>query len=190
MATSEPGVTRRTALGLLGAGVLSARLEAAQQHLHAIKTDPKTYRLQFFTAQENALVDRVAEMILPADEHSPGAHEAKVSYFIDLVAANSAESVKADWKSRLAAFDKTAVSRHGKPFVDLAPGDQATVLSRAAASEKNPSALEEHFFVDMKRATLFGYYTTEIGLIKELGYQGNQALASFPGCQHPSGSHQ
>jgi gluconate 2-dehydrogenase gamma chain len=189
MAASQPGVTRRTALGLLGAGVLASRVEAAQQHLHAIKTDPKTYRLQFFTAQENALVDRVAEMILPADEHSPGAHEAKVSYFIDLVAASSADSVKADWKSRLAAFDKTAVSQHGRPFVDLAPGNQAAVLTRAAASEKNPSAPEEHFFADMKKATIFAYYTTEIGLIKELGYRGNQALASFPGCQDPQGSH-
>ena len=37
----------------------------------AAKRYAKAYKLQFFTAQENDLLDRVAEMILPADEHSP-----------------------------------------------------------------------------------------------------------------------
>ncbi len=177
-------------MSLLGLGVVSSRLEAAQQHLHALQTDPKPYRLQFFSPPENALVDRVAEMIVPATEHSPGAHEAKVSYYIDLVAANSSESVRADWKSRLAAFDNMAASRHGKSFVALTPSEQGAVLTGVSAQENHPSTPEEHFFVDMKKATLFGYYTSEVGLIKELGYQGNQALASFPGCTHPPGSHQ
>src|SRR5712692_6038269 len=173
---------RRAALSLLGLGVVSSRLQAAQQHLHALKTDAKAYQLQFFSPQENALVDRVAEMIIPADAHSPGAHEAKVSCYIDLIAANSSESVRENWKSRLAAFNKMALSQHGKPFVDLASADQSAMLAEAAAKENNPSTPEEHFFIDMKKATLFGYYTSETGLIRELGYQGNQALASFPGC--------
>jgi len=84
-------IDRRTTLALLGAGVLRANLSAAQHQAHALKADAKAYKLQFFTAQENDLLDRVAEMILPADDHSPGAHEAKVSLYIDLVVANSPE---------------------------------------------------------------------------------------------------
>jgi len=38
-------------------------------------------------------------------------------------------------------------------------------------------------FARMKRLTIFGYYTSEIGLLKELGYKGNQALPEFPGCK-------
>jgi hypothetical protein len=182
-------INRRTAIGLLGLGVASSRLAAMQQHLHALQTDPKAYKIQFFSPEEEALVDRVASLILPADEHSPGAHEARVSYYIDLVAANSSEPVKANWKSRLAAFDKAAASWFGKPFLQLSPGDQAAALARAAAGEKQPATPEEHFFADMKKAALFGYYTSEIGLLKELGYKGNQALAGFPGCQHPPGAH-
>ena len=182
-------VNRRTALGLLGLGVVSSRVEAAHQHLLALQKSPKTYRLQFFTSDENALVDRVAELILPADEHSPGAHEAKVSYYIDLVAANSSEAAKAAWKSRLAAFDKLALAKQGKPFLQLGAGEQAAVLNAVSTKEKNPGAPAEHFFAEMKKATLFGYYTSEIGLLKELGYKGNQALAGFPGCAHPPGTH-
>jgi gluconate 2-dehydrogenase subunit 3-like protein len=173
-------VNRRTALGLLGLGVVSSRLEAAHQHLAALQASPQTYRLQFFTAQQHGVVDQVAEMILPADDHSPGAHEAKVGYYIDLVAANSSAAAKANWKSRLAAFEKVVAAQRG---------DHAAALRAVAAQENNPGTPAEHFFVDMKKATLFGYYTSQIGLLKELGYKGNEALASFPGCTHPAGTH-
>jgi hypothetical protein len=32
--------------------------------------------------------------------------------------------------------------------------------------------------------TVEAYYSTEIGLAQELGYQGNSYLREFPGCQH------
>lgn len=58
---------RRTALALLGLGVVSPRPQAAEG-----------YRLQFFTPQENALLDRLSEMIssrptsIPAARAKPG----------------------------------------------------------------------------------------------------------------------
>jgi hypothetical protein len=36
----------------------------------------------------------------------------------------------------------------------------------------------------MKDLTVDGYYTSYSGLVEELGYRGNQMLASFPGCTH------
>ncbi len=33
--------------------------------------------------------------------------------------------------------------------------------------------------------TIDGYYTSAIGIHKELEYKGNTALAEFPGCTHP-----
>jgi len=167
-------IDRRTTLALLGAGVLRANLALAQHQAHVLKADAKAYKLQFFTARENDLLDRVAEMILPADDHSPGAHEAKVSLYIDLVVANSPESMRRQWKERLGAF--------ATEFGKLAVAEQAALLNRLAAAEKDPGSAAEHFFADMKGATLHGYYTSQIGLVKELGYKGNAALADFPGC--------
>src|SRR5437773_12552648 len=122
-------IDRRTTLALLGAGVLRAKLATAQHQAHALKADAKAYKLQFFTAQENDLLDKVAEMILPADEHSPGAHEAKVSLYIDLLVANSPEATKRQWKERLAAF----AAEFGK--------QQTALLDRLASAEQNPGTL-------------------------------------------------
>ena len=37
----------------------------------------------------------------------------------------------------------------------------------------------------MKSMTADGYYTSQIGLVQELGYKGNTVLPSFPACTHP-----
>lgn len=180
---------RRTALALLGAGVAATQLEAAQQHLHALAAKPQDYKLQFFTPAEHEVIDAVAEMILPADAHSPGAHDAKVAAYIDLVVAHSPAEVKANWKSRLAAFDALARQQHGQPFVALDGDRRAALVTQTARNEEHPSSPAEHFFAGVKSLTVASYYTTEIGLLKELGYKGNEVLASFPGCLHPPGTH-
>ncbi len=174
---------RRAALALMAAGVATARLHAAQQHLHALATKPQDYKLQFFTTAEHELLDTLAEMIIPADSHSPGAHEARVASYIDLVVASSPKQTQANWKSRLAAFDALA-RQEGKPFQALDAAQRASLLTRVAQNERDPKTPAEHFFLDVKHLTVSGYYTTEIGLLKELGYKGNEALPSFPGCQH------
>jgi hypothetical protein len=175
-------IDRRTAVGLMGLGVLASKVNAAHEHLNAMRANPDSYKLQFFQARENQLLDRVAEMILPADDHSPGAHEARVSYFIDLLAAHSGEKAKAAWKSRLAAFEKMARDRFGKPFADLTKEDQSNLLDALAAHEDRPPDEAARFFVDMKKATLFAYYTSPTGLLRELQYAGNKAVAEFAGC--------
>jgi Gluconate 2-dehydrogenase subunit 3 len=167
-------IDRRTTLALLAAGVLRTNLATAQHQAHTLKTDAKAYKLQFFTAEQNDLLDRVAEMILPADDHSPGAHEAKVSLYLDLVVANSPESTKQQWKERLGAFSRE--------FGKLGGPEQAALLNRLAAAEKNPGNPAEHFFADLKSATLSGYYTSRIGLLTELEYKGNAVMSGFPGC--------
>ncbi|MDQ2901817.1 MAG: gluconate 2-dehydrogenase subunit 3 family protein [Acidobacteriota bacterium] len=40
------------------------------------------------------------------------------------------------------------------------------------------------FFRLMKNLTADGYYTSQPGLVQELGYKGNVALAAFPACTH------
>jgi gluconate 2-dehydrogenase gamma chain len=164
---------RRIALQLIGMGVAAARVGIAQEHLHTIKTRPQNYTLQFFTPAEDRLIDQIAEMILPADDHSPGAHAAGVSKYIDLVVDNSPADVQANWKSGLAAMGN---------FLNLSPAEQKSTLDKLCAAESHPATPAEQFFAAMKKATLFGYYTSQIGLIQELDYKGNEVLSSFPGC--------
>ena len=179
---------RRAALVLLGAGVAAAQLEAAQAHLHALAAKPQDYKLQFFSTAEHDVIDAVAEMIIPADAHSPGAHDAKVASYIDLVVTFSPKQTQTEWKQRLAAFDALA-RQQGKSFPGLDAAQRTAVLNEVARNERNPSTPAEHFFLGVKHLTVSGYYTSEVGLLKELGYKGNEALASFRGCQHDPAVH-
>ena len=56
------------------------------------------YTLQFFSEEESRLLDQLMEMIIPADDHSPGAHEAKTNLFADLMVATSDNAVKKQWQ--------------------------------------------------------------------------------------------
>ena len=178
-------IERRTALKLIAAGVIAERLEAAHHHLVTIAQAPAAYKLQFFSPAQNELLDRLSDLIIPTDDHSPGAHEAKVSFFIDLMAANSKSDVQQQWVSGLKAVEAEAQSRFRKPFLKLSPQQQDQIMAAMAANEGKPSTELEHFFARLKSMTIDGYYTSAIGIHKDLQYKGNTALAEFPGCTHP-----
>jgi hypothetical protein len=138
---------------------------------------PGKYAPKFFQPSEYALIDQVAEMIVPADDHSPGAHTARVADYVDLVVANSSAQSQTQWRERLWAFQATRNATDPAEFAKL------------AAKADSPSTPAEYFFADMRHMTLEGYYTSETGLRQELGYEGGHVRASFPECEHPAGSH-
>lgn len=160
-------INRRTAIGLTGLGVLASRLAIAQHQMHSLAAQPEDYKLQHFTPAEDRLIDAVTEAILPADEHSGGAHAAHVSYYIDLVVANNDPATQGRWREGLKTF---------AGFDKLAAKERAGLLDRMHASD-------DRFFGELRRMTMFAYYSSRLGLVEELGYQGNQALSGFPGCQ-------
>jgi hypothetical protein len=174
---------RRTALTLLGAGVLANRLEAMQHAMHTLAQKPTSYTLAFFNEEQDKLIDRVADLIIPTDEHSAGAHAAHVSYYIDLIVANSPADTQTEWQLGLSALDDFAREKDGKPFLQLSPADQNAVLAALAPGLKNPSNAAEQCFASVRKLSIAGYYTSKIGLLDDLGYKGNQALGSYPGCQ-------
>jgi hypothetical protein len=176
---------RRTILKLIAAGVAAEKLEAAQHHLVQIAASPAAYKLQFFTAEQDKLLDRLSDLIIPCDDHSPGASAAKVSQFIDLMVANSTKSAQEQWIAGLRAVESEAKVRFGKPFLELTAAEQDQVMAKMAANETGPSTGLERFFARLKNMTIEGYYTSPIGIHQELQYKGNTALAEFSGCTHP-----
>jgi hypothetical protein len=137
-------------------------------------SDFTNYQFAFFTADDQRLVDQLMEIIIPRDEHSPGAHAARVPAFADLMVSSGSDAVKERWRTGLEAFRKASVN---SPLQD--------VLRRAAAEEANPQSETGKFFVDLKRMTIDGYYTSGIGIHEELRYQGNEYRTSAPACHHP-----
>ena len=49
----------------------------------------------------------------------------------------------------------------------------------------NCITMVSHFFQQLKDMTVEGFYTSKIGLIDVLDYQGMNYMADFPGCTHP-----
>ncbi|MBI3472559.1 MAG: gluconate 2-dehydrogenase subunit 3 family protein [Candidatus Solibacter usitatus] len=141
--------------------------------------------LRFFGPAEDALLNRLTELILPADSHSPGAREAQVSRFIDLMVSHSDPQVRDLWRTGLRAVDGEASRRFSQTFLASSPAQQDQILRAMASSEKRPETELERFFVRLKSMTIDGYYTSAIGIHRDLRYQGNRALDEFPGCRHP-----
>jgi hypothetical protein len=60
--------------------------------------------------------------------------------------------------------------------------DRSTLAAVTIATDPAAPGLPVQFFRLVKNLTADGYYTSRAGLLEELGYAGNTALASFPVC--------
>jgi len=178
-------MTRRDVMKLGAAATLAASLGvtdiAAAQVQTGVTTAAST-AATFFTPAEFALVEELSEMIVPADEHSPGAKAAKVAAYIDGRLAEAWEPAeRTTWREGLALVDQLSRDTNGKPFLESSPAERLALLTRIAQSEQKPQKPEEHFFVELKGRVVRAYYTSEIGIKQELEYKGNTYLAEFVG---------
>jgi len=168
---------RRELLKIVALTALSPRLSALQEiACHSGSGSPRAAadaKLQFFTAGENAILDQLMEMIIPADPHSPGAHAANTSLFADLIVSTGDDALKKQWRDGISLMREEA-SR----------SSLAEVLQKAAANEADPRTELDRFFILLKRMTVDAYYTSEIGIHKDLAYDGNTYLPGFSGCTH------
>jgi hypothetical protein len=159
---------------------------AAQQHGgHSAASQAVPAALKFFTPAQNALVDTLSEMIIPADRHSGGAREAKVAAYIDDVLAGLPDADRQEFSKGLAAVEAESRKRYKKPFGELDDTRRDAILRDMAAGEENPKTDLERFFTRIKRLTLSGYYTSSVGLLKDLQYKGIMPIAAYPPCEHP-----
>ena len=175
----EHKMERRTILKLAAAGVLPAAGGLVQ-----LGCGPGGYRPEFFSASQLDLVDALSELILPSDDHSPGARAAKVARYIDVMVADGSSELQASWESGLEAVSEQARERFGRDFSDCEAAQQEAIVADMARNEGDPRTAAERFFGRLKRMTIDGYYTSEIGIHQDLGYQGNTAVDEFPGCTH------
>ena len=134
-----------------------------------------------------ATLEALVETIIPADERSPGAKDARVADYIDLLLSESDDTLTLQWLGGLEELDEEAATRFGQPFVKLQPAQAESLLTDISRNELKPQTPSETFFVMAKQATIHGYYTSEIGIHKDLHYKGNQLLAAFVGCQTEDG---
>ncbi len=153
------------------------------QHAAAPKSEPQP---RFFNKTDFATISRIADLIIPRTD-SPGAIDADVPAYIDLVIARNTDQQLAV-ADGLRWLDSEADRIAGKKFLDLSEKEQLSILEPLCEAADASSGLARgrtvQFFSLIKSLTADGYYTSRIGLIEELQYKGNSALSSFPDCTH------
>ena len=174
---------RREVLRLLGSTVALSALPleamAVLQQASARVTGPTG--LKTLNPHQNATVIAITEAIIPATD-TPGAKEAKVNEFIDLLLTEWFEpSERKQFLTGLDNVDVRSKQKFSATFINCTPAQQNELLKELDAAAMEFSASQKHstqthadpppmnFFYQMKKLTLAGYYTSEIGFSKELG---------------------
>ena len=136
----------------------------------------------FFTKKEFALLDALTELMIPADEHSPGAHDAGVAAYIDRTVAEAfLPESKTSWRQGLASINELSGQMHQQAFLHLSKSQQVALLTKIAAAEHAPKTEPEKFFTQLKQTTAFAYYSSSIGIHQDMNYKGNVLLDKFVG---------
>ena len=141
-----------------------------------------------FTAQQDATVIEISELIIPQTE-TAGARAAQVNRFIDTLLEDAPADERDSFLRGLAWMDRRSRELSGADFIDTPAEAQVALLTAvsmrdgADAAETDREGVE--FFEAVKRMTITGYYTSEIGMREELGDDGTVYFSGVEGCAHP-----
>ena len=171
--------TRREALKIIGAVGATCSFpfsanELYGQHVHPPEPAPEQenkpagpFEPTFFTKAQFQIVSRLSDLIIPATD-TPGAVAAAVPEYIDSVVTS---------EPKLQPIFRNGLER----FANLLELSETQQIERLTAiSEAAPGSPDRLFFQAVKNLTADGYYTSPIGLIQELGYDGDAVLPAFP----------
>jgi len=174
---------------ILGQAVTPAMARAAHLHPAGPGAPPPNpdWKPIFLDEHQNETVTALSDLIIPATD-TPGAKDALVNRYIDLVLNEETEDRKKGFIEGLAWMDGRSLDRYGKPYAALTAHQQTELLTPLADPE-NHNPLDKpgvEFFGEIKDATIFAYYTSKIGMEQELEYAGDDYHTEFPGaCTHP-----
>ncbi len=163
---------------LAGAGAVAT----AKAQKIAPKTSGDGWKPRFFDNHQNETVVALTDLIIPATD-TPGAKQAQVNRFIDLMLSASPAEAQRRFLQGLAWLDGYSLRTYGAPFVKCSASQQTNILK---SLDSNPGSSPElkpgaAFFREIKRRTVSGYYSSKAGYA-ELN-KGGRVPASF-GCTH------
>lgn len=127
----------------------------------------------FFTTAEMATITLLGDIIIPRDEISGSASDAKVPDFFEYIVKDMPEH-QTPLRGGLRWLDLQCLNRYGNAFTECSNPQQMEVVNEIAFPNKaKPEMLQGvAFFNLMRNLTATGFYTSEIG-VKDVGYIGN-----------------
>jgi len=150
---------------------------------------------KFFTEHEMATITVLADIIIPKDEVSGSASDAKVPEFIEFIVKDKPDN-QLPIRGGLRWLDIESLKRFEKSFVEINPQQQLQIVDDIAYTEikytdKKGNEVKKGkvkpemkpgiaFFNLMRNLTATGFYTSEIG-VKDIGYAGNLSSNKWNG---------
>ena len=141
-----------------------------------------------FTAADVALLDEIAETILP-ETSTPGAKAAKVGAFMALMVSEAYdERARQVFQQGMRQLEDACRQAHAVPFMQASAAQRLSLVEaldreqHAVMEDRAPkprvrapgavSTSDEpaHYFRMMKELTLLGYFTSEIGCTRAMRY--------------------
>jgi len=146
------------------------RMAEEKEHDDAIKNGAK-----FFTDAEMATITVLGDIIIPKDDVSGSASEAKVPDFIEFIVKDQPD-FQIPMRGGLRWLDLQCIKRYDKAFADCSQAQQIEMVDMIAYPGKAKPDMQPGvaFFSLMRNLTATGFYTSEIG-VKDIGYMGNTA---------------
>lgn len=164
-------MNRREAVSTV-ALLVGGTMLGAEAFLSGCKTAVRTVN---FTPADISYMDEIAETILPATK-TPGAKAAKVGEYMSVMVKDCYE--EKDQKLFLEGLDKIdaeSKKQHKKTFLESTPQERHDLLVAIDKEAREYTKTKKkddpaHYFSMIKRLTLDGYFTSEIGAKQALNY--------------------
>jgi hypothetical protein len=128
---------------------------------------------KFFTPHEMTTITVLADIIIPKDEVSGSASDAKVPDFIEFIVKDMPQH-QTPLRGGIRWLDMHCMKQYEKAFKDCSQQQQIEVVDQIAYPNKAKPGMKQGvaFFSLMRNLTTTGFYTSEIG-VKDIGYAGN-----------------
>lgn len=173
----------RIALAFAAAGVVDrADCLVAQELHHAVQQAASgsggAYVPKALTARQFRTLERLTDLIIPVENGKPGAVQAEVPAWIDLLLSVNDE-LKTRYTGGLGWIDAAMKERGAADFLSATSDQQTTLLDVIAYQRNRSPELDPgiDFFILVRRMTVGGFYTSRIGM-RDI-YQGNTPRAAF-----------
>ena len=191
--TRKEGIARRDALKAMALLPFAAAWDFSTPQLARAETvfTPEfaatavPYAPKFFTAHEWKTVGILADLIIPDDDHSGCATDAKVPEYMDWLMADEETSrdSRTSMRGGLAWIDLQSQIRYGKTFVLATDAQRRQILDDIAWPKKATPEMSQGvaFFNRFRDLTASGFFSSEMGY-KDVRFVGNVFNPGYNGC--------
>jgi hypothetical protein len=127
----------------------------------------------FFTPDEMTTITILGDIIIPKDEVSGSASDAKVPDFIEFIVKDMPEH-QTPMRGGLRWLDVQCLNRYGNAFRNCNHQQQMNMIDEIAWPKKAKPEMVQGvaFFNLIRNLVATGFYTSEMG-VKDIGYIGN-----------------